>query len=175
MAAERNNWKSGKFFVTGGPVLVSCRTPLIWKAIVLLIFLKDEVRKAHSQLTICSDTPAQLQSDECVCVMFPPVRTKLLSKAYSRDLWHSWVFTQTGTKGSEAFNWNNIGLGSLWLVWFCRNAWFQPMISCRLIIYKHWCYQDMLAHNNPNPRMWKQILGNLFQWMLLWKPTMQAA
>ena len=27
-------------------------------------------------------------------------------------------------KGSEDFNWNNIGLASLWFVWFCRHAWF---------------------------------------------------
>ena len=37
-------------------------------------------------------------------------------------------------KGSEDFNWNNIGLASLWFVWFCRHAWFRLMISCRLVI-----------------------------------------
>ena len=35
-------------------------------------------------------------------------------------------------KGSEDFKWNNIGLVSLWFVWFCRHAWFRLMISCRL-------------------------------------------
>ena len=37
-------------------------------------------------------------------------------------------------KGSEDFNWNNIGLASLWFEWFCRHAWFRLMISCRLVI-----------------------------------------
>ena len=51
---------------------------------VLLIFSKDKVRRAL--LAICSDTPAQLQSDKCVRVV-PPFRTKFLSTAFKQ--WRS--------------------------------------------------------------------------------------
>ena len=51
---------------------------------MLPIFSKDEVRRAL--LAICSDTPAQLQSDECVRIV-PPFRTKFLSTAFKQ--WRS--------------------------------------------------------------------------------------
>ena len=38
MAAKRKKWRSGKFFVAGGPVLVSCKTPLTQKATSNLYF-----------------------------------------------------------------------------------------------------------------------------------------
>ena len=54
---------------------------------VLLILSKDEVRKS-TLLAICSDTPAQLQNDECVCAV-PLIRTnsKFLSTAFKQ--WRS--------------------------------------------------------------------------------------
>ena len=101
-------------------------------------------------LEICSDTPAQLQSDECVRVV-PPFRANFLSTAFKQ--WRSSAMpllrclnkdlvvvlsrlhtNRNKLKGSEDFNWSNIGLASLWFVWFCRHAWFRLMISWRLVI-----------------------------------------
>ena len=50
MASEENKRRSGKFSVTGGPVLASCKTPLTWKALSCLYF-----RKAKSEEHIVGD------------------------------------------------------------------------------------------------------------------------
>ena len=42
IASEGNKWRSGKFFVTGGPVLASCKTPLTRKALSCLYFRKTK-------------------------------------------------------------------------------------------------------------------------------------
>ena len=47
---EGNKRRSGKFFVTGGPVSASCKTPLTWKALSCLYF-----RKAKSEEHTVSD------------------------------------------------------------------------------------------------------------------------
>ena len=80
IASEGNKRRSGKFFITGGPVLASCKTPLTRKAQArsCLYF-----RKTKSDEHICSNTPAQLQSDGCVRVV-PPFRTKFLSTAFKQ-------------------------------------------------------------------------------------------
>ena len=150
MASERNKRRSGKFFVNGGPVLISCKTPLTRKALSCLYF-----RKTKSEEHIVCDLfgytgpTAKRWMTVGVHVMFPPFRTKLLSTAVEIlcngdvsikiSLWYSRVFShRKKLKGSEDFsedfNWNNIGLASLWFVWFSGHAWFRLMISCRLVI-----------------------------------------
>ena len=48
MVSERNNWRSGKFFVyTGGPVFIELQNTTYTEGTILLIFPKDEVRRAH--------------------------------------------------------------------------------------------------------------------------------
>ena len=42
MASERNKRTSGTFFVNGGPVLASCKTPLTWKELYCLYFRKTK-------------------------------------------------------------------------------------------------------------------------------------
>ena len=42
IASEGNKQRSGKFFITGGPVLVSCKTPLTRKALSCLYFQKTK-------------------------------------------------------------------------------------------------------------------------------------
>ena len=95
-------------------------------------YLFDRWSQKSTLLAICSDTPAQLQSDECVRVV-PPFRTKFLSTAFKQ--WRSSAMpllrclnkelvvvlaslhtNRDKLKGSEDFNWNNIGLPSLWFL-----------------------------------------------------------
>ena len=75
IASEGNKRRSGKFFVTGGPVLASCKTSLTWKALSCLYF-----RKTKSEEHIVSDlfgyTCPELQSDECVRVV-PSISNKV--------------------------------------------------------------------------------------------------
>ena len=78
MACERNKRRSEKFFVNRGPVLGSCKTPLTQNALSCLFFRKKKSEE-HIVRVVCSDTPVQLQSDECVRVTFPSFRTTLLS------------------------------------------------------------------------------------------------
>ena len=42
MASERNKGRSGKFFVTGRPVIESCKTPLTQKVLSCLYFGKTK-------------------------------------------------------------------------------------------------------------------------------------
>ena len=84
MAAERNKQRSRKLLVTGGPVLACCKKPLTRTALSCLYFLKT---KSEQHIAICSDTPAQLQREECVRVLYPQSRTKLLSTAFKQ--WRS--------------------------------------------------------------------------------------
>ena len=137
VASEGNKRRSGKFFVTGGPVLASCKTPLTRKALSCLYF-----RKTKSEKHIVSD----------LLVKNASVLSRHFEKSFYRRLLNSgdplqWkcrnkdlvvVLSRLHTnrnkpKGSEDFNWNNIGLASLWFVWFCRHALFR-LISCRLVI-----------------------------------------
>ena len=60
IASEGNKRRSGKFFVTRGPVLASCKTPLTLKALCYLYFRKTKSEE-QSLLAICLDTPTQLQ------------------------------------------------------------------------------------------------------------------
>ena len=65
---------------------MGCKTPLTRKALSCLYFqkMKSEELIVSDLLAICSDTPAQLQSDECVRVVkgSPPFGTKFLSTAF---------------------------------------------------------------------------------------------
>ena len=69
MAAERNNWRSGKFFVTGGPVSASCKTPLTRKALYCLYFRKTK----SEEHTVCDllEYTGQTAKRRSVRVMFP--------------------------------------------------------------------------------------------------------
>ena len=65
MACERNKRRSEKFFINGGPVIGSCKTPLTQNA---LSYFSERRSQKSTLLAICSDTPVQLQSDECVLI-----------------------------------------------------------------------------------------------------------
>ena len=78
--SERNKGGSAKFFVNGRAVLASCKTPHTRKALFYLYFRMT--KSEEHVVRDFSDTPTQLRSDECVRVMFPPVRTKFLSKSF---------------------------------------------------------------------------------------------
>ena len=80
-------------------------------------------------LAICSDTPAQLKSDECIRVVSPfeqsfyrrllnsgdPLQWKCLNKDLVVVL-SSLHTNRNKLKGGEDFNWNNICLASLWFL-----------------------------------------------------------
>ena len=77
-------WRGGKFFVTGGPVLASCKTPLTRKALSCLYF-----RKTKSEQHIVSDLlgntgPTAKRRMRPCC---PSIRTKLLSTVFKQ--WRS--------------------------------------------------------------------------------------
>ena len=117
-----------------------------WYFVLRTITLRRSEKSTLS--AVCSDTPNQLQSDECVLVV-PLVSNKvsidgilnsgdpLQWRCLNKDLvvvLSSLHTNRNKMKGSEDFNWNNIGLASLWFVWFCRHVWFRLRISCRLVI-----------------------------------------
>ena len=81
IASEGFKRRSGKFFVNGGPLLASSKTPLTRKALLAYIFERGSQKS--TLLAICLDTSAQLQGDECVRLV-PPFRTKFLSTAFKQ-------------------------------------------------------------------------------------------
>ena len=65
-AAERYKRGSGKFFVTGGPVLVSCKTPLTRKALPYLYFRKTKSEERNvSDLFGDTGPAAKRRMDPC--------------------------------------------------------------------------------------------------------------
>ena len=71
--------RSRKFFVTGGPVLASCKTPLTRKALSCLYF-----RKTKSEEHIVSDLFGYTGPTASVLIV-PPFRTKFLSTAFKQS------------------------------------------------------------------------------------------
>ena len=117
---------------------------------VLLIFSKDEVRRAHCwrfvriQRPNCKATNAsvlsrfvRIQRPNCKVTNASVLSLHFEQSSYLQRLnsgdplqWRCLnkdlvvVLSNLHTnrnklKGSEDFNWNNIGLASLWFVWFC--------------------------------------------------------
>ena len=78
IASEGNKWRSGKFFVTGGPVLASCKTPLTRKALSCLYF-----RKTKSEEHIVSDLFGYCKATNA-SMLLSPFRTKFLSAAFKQ-------------------------------------------------------------------------------------------
>ena len=85
IASEGNKRRSGKFFVTGGPVLASCKTPLTQKALSVLYFRKTKSEERIDSNLFVYGT-GRTAKDECVRVV-PPFRTKFLSTAFKQ--WRS--------------------------------------------------------------------------------------
>ena len=106
IASERNKRRSGMFFVTGGPVLVSCKTPLTRKELSCLYFRKMKLEGHIVSEMICYNNLTTLASKSTKCsfkiltcinfvgihrptakrrkrpFMLPPFGTKLLSTAF---------------------------------------------------------------------------------------------
>ena len=85
IASEGNKRRSGTFFVTGGPVLASCKTPLTRKALSYLYFRKTKSEE-HIESNLFGYGTGRTAKDECVRVV-PPFRTKFLSTAFKQ--WRS--------------------------------------------------------------------------------------
>ena len=91
-----------------------------------LAYIFERRSQKSTLIAICSDTPAQLQSDECVRVNTPfkqsfyrrllnggdPLQWRFLNKDLVVVL-SSLHTDRNKLKGSEDFNWNYIGLASL--------------------------------------------------------------
>ena len=139
IASEGNKRRSGKFFVTGRPVLASCNH-LLGGLCVAYIFERRSQKStllaiAKRRMRRCCSVHFEQSFHQRLLKSGDPLQWRCLNKdsvVVLSSLHTNWK----KLRGSEDFNWNNIGLASSWFVWFCRHASFRPMISCR---------QDMLA------------------------------
>ena len=118
MASETNKRRSGKFFVTGEPVRGSCKTALTQKAMSCFY-----LRKTKSEQHIVSDLfgytgpTAKRQMRPCYVPSisnnvaiddFLILTVEILCNGdvwIKIQLWHSWVFTRTGTERERRFQW----------------------------------------------------------------------
>ena len=132
IAFERNKWRSGKFFVTGGPVLASCKTPLTRKALPCLYFQKTR-SEAHivSNLFMYTGPTAKRRIRPCCSLHFEQSfyqqllnsRDLLQWRCLNKDLvvvLSSFHTNWNKLKGSKDFNWNDIGFASLCFLWFLQ-------------------------------------------------------
>ena len=98
---------------------------------MLLIFSKDEVRRAHCWRFVpihrpnCKATNASVLSRHFEQSFYRRLLNSgdpLQWRCRNKDLvvvLSSLHTNRNKLKGCEDFNWNNIGLASLWFVWFC--------------------------------------------------------
>ena len=138
--------RTRKFFVTGEPVIGSCKTALTQKALSCLYFRKTK-SEAHIVRDLFGYTGpiAKRQMRPCYVPSisnnvaidgFLTVEFLCNGDAWIKiQLWYSWVFTRTGTERERRFQWK----------------WYRPriIVICMILqasmISAEWFLANMLA------------------------------